>query len=60
MIATSSRVLVSLLTIPPLIRFGFYISSNLSLTSFNTASLMITLGVIISLFLPFLMRYDAD
>ena len=59
-IATSSRVLVSLLTVPPLIIFGFYISSNFSLTSFYIAALMITLGVIISVFLPFLLRYDAD
>ncbi|MGE7768585.1 TIGR04104 family putative zinc finger protein [Peribacillus sp. NPDC096540] len=55
-----SRIIISLLIVPPIWIFSFIISNQLSLSTSYTVSIMIIYSVLISLFFPFLVKYSFD
>ena len=54
----SSRILVSLLIVAPMVFFGNFLSNYIHLNIYITILFMILLSIIISLFLPFMVKYN--
>ena len=59
-ITLSSRMLMSLLTILPMIIFGSFLLNNWSLTIPYAVLIMIMYGMFLSVFFPYLVKYSSD
>jgi CXXC-20-CXXC protein len=60
MITFSSRILISLLTIPPMMLFGYFLLNKWSLSISFTVLIMIIFGVLLSMVFPYLVKYSSD
>ncbi|KOO51528.1 TIGR04104 family putative zinc finger protein [Viridibacillus arvi] len=59
-ITFTSRTLISLLTIPPMMIFGSSLLNKWSLSISYTVLIMIIYGVLLSVVFPYLVKYSSD